>query len=87
MEKLTEKLAEFCENIKFENLPKDVVERTKLLILDTVGILSRCYQYAEIAYVGGAMGSTGLHNILEPASEGIPIIIGKNYSKFDEALN
>ena len=39
MEKLTEKLAEFCENIKFEKLPKDVVERTKLLILDTVGII------------------------------------------------
>ena len=40
MEKLTEKLAEFCENIKFEKLPKDVVERTKLLILDTVGTVS-----------------------------------------------
>ena len=57
-----------------------------ITILDTVGILSRCYQYAEIAYVGGAMGSSELHNILEPASEGIPIIIGKNYSKFDEAI-
>ena len=56
------------------------------MILDTIGILSRCYQYAEIAYVGGAMGRSGLHNILEPASEGIPIIIGKNYSKFDEAI-
>ena len=56
------------------------------MILDTVGILSRCYQYAEIAYVGGAMGRSGLHNILEPASEGIPIIIGKNYSKFNEAI-
>ena len=32
------------------------------------------------------MGRSGLHNILEPASEGIPIIIGKNYSKFDEAI-
>ena len=60
--------------------------KNNIMILDTVGILSRCYQYAEIAYVGGAMGRSGLHNILEPASEGIPIIIGKNYSKFDEAI-
>ena len=60
--------------------------KSNIMILDTVGILSRCYQYAEIAYVGGAMGRSGLHNILEPASEGIPIIIGKNYSKFDEAI-
>ena len=60
--------------------------KSNIMILDTVGILSRCYQYAEIAYVGGAMGRSGLHNILEPASEGIPIIIGKYYSKFDEAI-
>ena len=60
--------------------------KSNIMILDTVGILSRCYQYAEIAYVGGAMGRSGLHNILEPASEGIPIIIGKNYSKFNEAI-
>ena len=39
--------------------------KNNIMILDTVGILSRCYQYAEIAYVGGAMGRSGLHNILE----------------------
>ena len=50
MEKLTEKLAEFCENIKFEKLPKDVVERTKLLILDTVGIIIRATRYTEITH-------------------------------------
>jgi len=56
-----------------------------VLILDTVGMLSRCYPYGHIAYVGGAMGTSGLHNILEPAAEGIPVIIGKNYTKFPEA--
>lgn len=56
-----------------------------MLVLDTVGILSRCYAYGSIAYVGGGMGTSGLHNILEPASEGIPIVIGKNYQKFPEA--
>lgn len=56
-----------------------------VLVLDTVGMLSQCYAYADIAYVGGAMGTSGLHNILEPAAEGIPMVIGKNYHKFPEA--
>lgn len=56
-----------------------------VFITDTIGILSKIYSYADIAYVGGAMGNTGLHNILEPAVFGVPIIIGKNYKKFPEA--
>lgn len=56
-----------------------------VFIIDTIGILSKIYSYADIAYVGGAMGVTGLHNILEPAVFGVPIIIGKNHSKFPEA--
>lgn len=56
-----------------------------VFIIDTIGLLSKIYAYADIAYVGGAMGSTGLHNILEPATFGVPIIIGKNYKKFPEA--
>ena len=43
------------------------------------------YSYADIAYVGGGMGTTGLHNVLEPAVFGVPVIIGKNYEKFNEA--
>lgn len=57
-----------------------------VFIVDTIGILSKIYRYADIAYVGGAMGQTGLHNILEPAVFGVPIIIGKNYKKFPEAF-
>ncbi len=56
-----------------------------MFIIDTIGILSKIYSYADIAYVGGAMGTTGLHNTLEPAVFGIPIIIGPNHSKFPEA--
>ena len=58
-----------------------------VFILDTIGLLSKAYSYANIAYVGGAMGTTGLHNILEPAVFGVPIIIGKNYLKFPEAYD
>ena len=57
----------------------------EVLIIDNVGILSKIYSYADIAYVGGAMGTTGLHNILEPAVFGVPILIGKNHKKFPEA--
>ncbi len=63
---------------------KDLSEY-KVLIIDTIGILSKVYSYAEVAYVGGGMGTTGLHNTLEPAVFGIPVIIGKNYSNFKEA--
>lgn len=56
-----------------------------VLIIDCIGLLSKLYNYADIAYVGGAMGKTGLHNILEPATFGLPIVIGKNYEDFPEA--
>ncbi len=47
MTNITEKIAEFCENIKFEILPEEVVKRAKLLILDTVGIIIRARHDAE----------------------------------------
>ena len=56
-----------------------------VLIVNTIGHLSKIYSYADIAYVGGAMGTSGLHNILEPATFGVPVIIGKNFQKFPEA--
>ena len=56
-----------------------------VLIIDTIGLLSKIYSYADIAYVGGAIGKTGLHNTLEPAVFGIPIIIGTHYNNFPEA--
>lgn len=56
-----------------------------VFIADTIGILTKIYSYADIAYVGGGMGNTGLHNTLEPAVFGIPVVIGKKYSGFKEA--
>ncbi len=57
----------------------------EVFIVDTIGILTKVYSYAAIAYVGGGMGSTGLHNTLEPAVFGIPVVIGKHYTGFKEA--
>ena len=56
----------------------------EVLIIDSIGLLSKIYYYADIAYVGGGFG-TGLHNILEPATFSVPIIIGPDYEKFNEA--
>lgn len=55
------------------------------LIVNTIGLLTKIYSYASVAYVGGAMGKKGLHNILEAATYGVPVVIGKNYKKFPEA--
>ncbi|WP_411895768.1 3-deoxy-D-manno-octulosonic acid transferase [Winogradskyella sp. A2] len=71
--------------ITFSEMNSENFSDYNIFILDTIGYLSKAYSYADIAYVGGGAGSTGLHNILEPAVFGIPIIIGKNYEKFPEA--
>lgn len=57
-----------------------------VFIINTIGLLTKIYSYADIAYVGGGFGNPGVHNILEPATFGIPIVIGPNYSHFAEAI-
>ena len=61
------------------------ISKYNILIIDCIGLLSKIYSYADVAYVGGAVGKTGLHNILEPAVFGVPIVIGENHGKFPEA--
>jgi 3-deoxy-D-manno-octulosonic-acid transferase len=63
------------------------LSKFEVFIVDTIGILTKIYSYADIAYVGGGFGNPGVHNLLEPATFGIPIVIGPNYSHFDEAIN
>lgn len=56
----------------------------KVLLIDNIGMLSSCYQYGHFAYIGGGFGK-GIHNILEAAVFGLPIIFGTRYQKFAEA--
>ena len=56
-----------------------------VFIIDTIGILTKIYSYANLVYVGGGFGNPGVHNILEPATFGVPIVIGPNYNHFAEA--
>jgi len=76
-----------CESIIHSNLNQNNVTTAKVLIIDSIGLLTRLYSYSDISYVGGGMGNSGLHNILEPAIFKNPILIGKNYLNFPEAKN
>ena len=68
---------------RFSELENIAIEDYEVLIIDTIGILTKIYSYADLAYVGGGF-VTGLHNTLEPAVFGIPVIIGPNFNGFAE---
>lgn len=58
--------------------------QTQVLVIDNIGMLSSLYRYGDIAYIGGGFGA-GIHNTLEAAAFGLPVIFGPNYEKFKEA--
>ena len=70
--------------ILISELDKSNAINPEVIIIDSIGLLTKVYSYADIAYVGGGMGNTGLHNTLEPAVFKIPVIIGNNFEKFPE---
>lgn len=71
--------------VLFSEINKRDISSFDVLIVDTIGILTKIYSYAHIAYVGGGFTKGGLHNTLEPAVFGVPIIIGPIYKGFKEA--
>jgi len=76
----------FPEAILYSTI-KDSAENfnSRVLIIDSIGLLSRLYSYADIAVVGGGFHDAGLHNILEAATFGVPVIFGDHYRKNPEA--
>ncbi len=72
------------KSIKFSELTEDNANYSNIIIVDGIGYLSHLYAYANIAYIGGGFGK-GIHNTLEAATFGMPIIFGPNYKKFMEA--
>lgn len=70
--------------ICYSEMDNKSLSNYNVLLIDTIGLLAKIYSYAKIAYVGGGF-KTGLHNTLEPAVFGIPILIGPHYSGFKEA--
>jgi 3-deoxy-D-manno-octulosonic-acid transferase len=72
--------------ILFSKATESEIDRFQVLIIDSVGLLSSLYRYGNIAYIGGGFG-VGIHNILEAATFGLPVIFGPNYKKFKEATD
>lgn len=86
IQKLVERLD--CDCQLFSEANADSIANSRVLVIDNIGMLSSLYQYGDLAYIGGAFGE-GLHNILEAATFGMPVIFGKgkdNY-KYQEAVD
>lgn len=72
--------------VKYSDAKIENVAKADVLIIDSIGILSSVYKYGTIAYIGGGFGK-GIHNILEAATFGLPILFGPNFGKFKEAID
>ena len=86
---LQELKKEFPEALFYSSFIKEktaLINHRNLLIIDNVGMLSRIYKYATITYVGGGFGKEGVHNVLEAAVYGKPVVFGPAYGKFLEAV-
>ncbi|MDZ7876862.1 MAG: glycosyltransferase N-terminal domain-containing protein [Saprospiraceae bacterium] len=59
--------------------------KSRILIIDNIGLLSTLYRYGKVAYIGGGFGA-GIHNTLEPIAHGLPVLFGAKYGKFVEAV-
>jgi len=70
--------------VRYSEATAENVKTTNCLVVDVIGILSSIYRYAHTAYIGGGFG-VGIHNTLEAAVYGIPVVFGPNYMKFREA--
>lgn len=87
-ENLDDVKKEFPHSIFYSELGSTInfqLSTPNVLIIDNIGTLSRLYNYATITYVGGGFGADGVHNVLEAAVYGKPVIIGPVYEKYDEA--
>ena len=71
---------------KWSNFDFESDSEKNVLIVDTIGQLANIYHYARFAYIGGGMKKGGLHNTLEPAAHAIPVIVGRYFSRFEEAV-
>lgn len=75
----------FPEAILYSEINSGENFNSKILIIDSIGLLSKLYSYADVAVVGGGFHDAGLHNILEAATFGVPVIFGNQYRKNPEA--
>jgi len=86
-ENLKDVKKEFPESVFYSELAsRGEPPVTNVLIIDNIGMLSKLYHYADITFVGGGFGEDGIHNVLEAAVYGKPVLHGPEYEKFAEAV-
>ena len=73
-----------CKTVRYSQADESSVSDAGCLIIDCIGLLSSMYRFGNLAYIGGGFGK-GIHNVLEAAVYGIPVLFGPNYHKFKEA--
>jgi 3-deoxy-D-manno-octulosonic-acid transferase len=83
IQKIKERVHKKCM-LYSEGIPDKQVQ---VFILDTIGLLTKVYSYASVSYVGGGFDREGVHNVLEPAVFGAPIVIGPVFEKYQEAVD
>jgi len=76
----------FPSSVLLSELESEIPPQKNVVIVDTIGQLSYLYRFGTLAYVGGGFGK-GIHNTLEPATYGIPVLFGPAFDKFAEALD
>ncbi len=75
----------FPDSVRYTELEEEVPKGCRVILVDTIGKLSYLYRYGNLAYIGGGFGK-GIHNILEAATYGLPVIFGPEHARFLEAL-
>jgi len=84
MDQLTKKFNKF-KPVRYSSASDSDLKNSRVLIIDGIGYLSYLYTYADLTYIGGGFGA-GIHNLLEAATYGKPVIFGPNHDKFKEAI-
>jgi len=86
VESIERKINPDIKTLRYSEANESNVEATDILIIDAIGFLSSIYKYGHMAYIGGGFGK-GIHNTLEAATFGLPVLFGPNYGKFQEAID
>lgn len=74
------------KTVRFSQISSNDISLYRVVVIDSIGLLSKIYAYGFMAYIGGGFGK-GIHNTLEAACYGMPILFGPNYYKFQEAVS
>lgn len=86
--RIDECLSLYKNSIRFSEYQSNNEQRStsNVLIIDNIGLLSKLYRYSTISYIGGGFGADGVHNVLEAAVYGKPVVFGPEYEKYIEAV-